>query len=278
MVTLDVISSPGNSPRPSNFRNQITNHFSIDDWIKSITSHFLYQYSLGHSLTHYFLNCDQMKLKVSPCQVQFLAGLIPVQLEDRIVNPDLRDHSLLGPILNPEITTGRAPYWASGAKSSSKVLFFKIQDMNPQNHILSFLLHYFDWVAALSTTCPHFCPGGLQVLFFTQEDQIASRILQFLIHQKLQDSFFFKDFYTSYEASIAALVLCFERSTGKEHFQKHSGQLWSGSGAFIVMIVVWTPLLLFCDKRVNCLFILFIFLLYSANIFCNDFISNCIPW
>jgi len=77
-------------------------------------------------------------------QVQFLAGLISVQLEDRIVNPDLRDHSLLGPILNPEITTGRAPYWASGAKSSSKVLFFKIQDMNPQNHILSFLLHYFD--------------------------------------------------------------------------------------------------------------------------------------
>jgi len=48
-------------------------------------------------------------------QVQFLAGLIPVQLEDRIVNPDLRDHSLLGPIINPEITTGRAPYWASGA-------------------------------------------------------------------------------------------------------------------------------------------------------------------
>jgi len=85
-----------------------------------------------------------MKLKVSPCQVQFLAGLISVQLEDRIVNPDLRDHSLLGPILNPEITTGRAPYWASGAKSSSKLLFFKIQDINPQNHILSFLLRYFD--------------------------------------------------------------------------------------------------------------------------------------
>jgi len=48
-------------------------------------------------------------------QVQFLAGLIAAQLEDRIVNPDLRDHSLLGPIPNPEITTGRAPYWASGA-------------------------------------------------------------------------------------------------------------------------------------------------------------------
>jgi len=28
------------------------------------------------------------------------------QLEDRIVNPDLRDHSLLGPIINPEIMTG----------------------------------------------------------------------------------------------------------------------------------------------------------------------------
>jgi hypothetical protein len=37
---------------------------------------------------------------------QLLAGLIPVQLEDRIVNPDLRDHSLLGPISNPEIMTG----------------------------------------------------------------------------------------------------------------------------------------------------------------------------
>jgi len=73
-------------------------------------------------------------------QVQFLAGLIAAQLEDRIVNPDLRDHSLLGPILYPEITTGRAPYWASGAKSSSKILFLIIQDMDPQNHILSFLI------------------------------------------------------------------------------------------------------------------------------------------
>jgi len=81
-----------------------------------------------------------MKLKVSPCQVQFLAGLISAQLDDRIVNPDLRDHSLLGPILYPEITTGRAPYWASGAKSSSKILFLIIQDMDPQNHILSFLI------------------------------------------------------------------------------------------------------------------------------------------
>jgi len=72
-------------------------------------------------------------------QVQFLAGLIPVQLEDRIVNPDLRDHSLLGPIFNPEIMTGRAPYWASGAKSSSKILIFIIQDVDPQNFILSSL-------------------------------------------------------------------------------------------------------------------------------------------
>jgi len=31
--------------------------------------------------------------------------------------------------------------------------------------------------------------------------------------------------------SIASLVLCFERSPGKEHFQKHSGPLRSGSGA-----------------------------------------------
>jgi len=69
---------------------------------------------------------------------QSLAGLIQVQLEDRIVNPDLRDHSLLGPIFNPEITTGRAPYWASGAKSSSKILIFIIQDADPQNFILSF--------------------------------------------------------------------------------------------------------------------------------------------
>jgi len=69
---------------------------------------------------------------------QSLAGLIPVQLEDRIVNPDLRDHSLLGPIFNPEIMTGRAPYWASGAKSSSKILIFIIQDADPQNFILSF--------------------------------------------------------------------------------------------------------------------------------------------
>jgi len=38
-------------------------------------------------------------------------------------------------------------------------------------------------MAALSTTCPHFCPGGLQVLNFTQEDQIEEempRIPQFL--------------------------------------------------------------------------------------------------
>merc|ERR1712008_533727 len=44
------------------------------------------------------------------------------QLEDRIVNPDLRDHSLRGPILNPEIMTGRAPYWASGAKNAAKIV------------------------------------------------------------------------------------------------------------------------------------------------------------
>jgi len=44
------------------------------------------------------------------------------QLEDRIVNPDLRNHSLRGPIINPEIMTGRAPYWASGAKNAAKIV------------------------------------------------------------------------------------------------------------------------------------------------------------
>jgi len=115
-----------------------------------------------------------MKLKFLHVQVQFLAGLIPVQLEDRIVNPDLRDHSLLGPIFNPEITTGRAPYWASGAKSSSKILIFIIQDADPQNFILSSFFQNFDWVAALSTTCPHFCPGGLQVLFLLKRTKLQA--------------------------------------------------------------------------------------------------------
>jgi len=35
-----------------------------------------------------------------------------------------------------------------------------------------------------------FLPWRTASVIFTQEDQIASRILQFLIHQKLQDSFF----------------------------------------------------------------------------------------
>jgi hypothetical protein len=33
--------------------------------------------------------------------------------------------------------TGRAPYWASGAKNSSKILILEIQDVDPQNFILS---------------------------------------------------------------------------------------------------------------------------------------------
>jgi len=39
--------------------------------------------------------------------------------------------------------TGRAPYWASGAKSSSKLLILEIQDVDPQNFILSSLFQNF---------------------------------------------------------------------------------------------------------------------------------------
>merc|ERR1711915_897244 len=37
-------------------------------------------------------------------------------------------------------------------------------------------------------------------------------------------------FLKAYKPPLQALVLCFERSDGKEHFQKHSGELGSGSG------------------------------------------------
>ena len=55
------------------------------------------------------------------CRVQAQLAT-SAQLEDRIVNPDLRNHSLRGPIINPEIMTGRAPYWASGAKNAAKIV------------------------------------------------------------------------------------------------------------------------------------------------------------
>merc|ERR1712013_156855 len=163
-------------------------------------------------------------------QVQFLAGLIPVQLEDRIVNPDLRDHSLLGPILNPEITTGRAPYWASGAKSSNKLLFFKIQDMDPQNHILSFCCTILiEWL--------HFRPlvlisalADCKCYFYSRGPNCKQNLAVPDSSETARFFFFFKDFYTSYEASIAALVLCFERSTGKEHFKSTPASSDQGRG------------------------------------------------
>jgi len=158
MVTLVVISSPGNSPRPSNFRNQISNKHSlflsnsclsiclIKDFL---TLSKLIMKNLGsNDLKKFFRNCHFQSLLLHSTrffsnQVQFLAGLIPVQLEDRIVNPDLRDHSLLGPILNPEIMTGRAPYWASGAKSSSKVLFLIKSRYGSAKSYLEFFLTLF---------------------------------------------------------------------------------------------------------------------------------------
>jgi len=120
------------------------------------------------------------------------------QLEDRIVNPDLRNHSLRGPIINPEIMTGRAPYWASGAKNAAKIVSpNSAQAAGPQNCILNRKWQSFDCMAALSTTCPHFCPGGLQVLFFTQEDQIAIRIQQSLRFSETVE-FFISRLYTCY--------------------------------------------------------------------------------
>merc|ERR1711915_999286 len=43
-------------------------------------------------------------------------------------------------------------------------------------------------------------------------------------------NFFDRFFMQAYKPPLQALVLCFERSDGKEHFQKHSGELGSGSG------------------------------------------------
>jgi len=64
-----------------------------------------------------------------------------------------------------------------------------------------------------------FLPWRTASVIFTQEDQIASRILQFLIHQKLQDSFFL-DFYTSYEASIASPCVVLWEIKRKRAFPK----------------------------------------------------------
>jgi len=122
-----------------------------------------------------------------------------------------------------------------------------------------------------------FLPWRTASVIFTQEDQIASRILQFLIHQKLQDSFFL-DFYTCYEASIASPCVVLWEIKRKRAFPKALRPALIRVRGIYCNNVVWTPLLLFCDKRVNCLFILFIFLLYLANIFCNDFVGYCISW
>jgi len=67
--------------------------------------------TLNHTVFDTFQKWKLLQFQV----IKNPAGLTLAQLEDRIVNPDLRDHSLPGPILNPEIKTGRAPYWASGA-------------------------------------------------------------------------------------------------------------------------------------------------------------------
>jgi len=133
---------------------------------------------------------------------QSLAGLIPVQLEDRIVNPDLRDHSLLGPIFNPEIMTGRAPYWASGAKNSNKILILEIQDVDPQNFILSSSKILVEWL--------HFRPLVLISALADCKCYFYSRGPNCKQNLAVPDSsetarfFFFLDFYTSYEASIAS--------------------------------------------------------------------------
>jgi hypothetical protein len=81
--------------------------------------------------------------------------------------------------------SARADYKSWNNDWSSSILGFRcikfkqtfdlrIQDVDPQNFILSSLFQNFGWVAALSTTCPHFCPRGLQVLFLLKRTKLQA--------------------------------------------------------------------------------------------------------
>jgi len=65
------------------------------------------------------------------------------------------------------------------------------------------------------------------VHIFTEEEQMAIKIPLFLTNSETAGFSIFELF----KPPLLALVLCFERSDGKEHFQKHSGLLRTGSGA-----------------------------------------------
>ena len=161
------------------------------------------------------------------------AGPSQAQLEDRIVNPDLRNHSLPGPILNPEIMTGRAPYWASGAKNSTNFLL-KLSAQNVSSKKI-----YFELI--MSKCCLNGCTFDHLSSFLPM--RTASVHIFFYSGAIWNENFsVFRNWEIFIPISIASLVLCFERSTGKEHFQKHSGPLRSGSEAvtFCKTVVVWS--------------------------------------
>jgi len=66
---------------------------------------------------------------------------------------------------------------------------------------------------------------------FTEEEQMAIKIPPFLKISVTAGFSFFERLTSKFKPPLLALVLCFERSDGKEHFQKHSGLLRTGSGA-----------------------------------------------
>jgi len=82
-----------------------------------------------------------------------------------------------------------------------------------------FFDNYFGWVAALSTTCPYFCPGGLQVLILLKRTKLQAESCSswFIRNCKI---LFFKDFYTSYEASIASPCVVLWEINRKRAFPK----------------------------------------------------------
>jgi len=159
-------------------------------------------------------------------------------LEGRIVNPDLRDHSLPGPILESWNNDWSSSILGFRCKkfnqrfgtfkdfpktlvrktvSSRKVSKFRLNGCT-FDHLSSFL----PWRTA-------------SVIFFTQEDKILSpESCSFWAPHVLRTNripnFLIDFFMQAYKPPLQALVLCFERSDGKEHFQKHSGELGSGSG------------------------------------------------
>jgi len=65
------------------------------------------------------------------------------------------------------------------------------QNSGPQNWILSRMWQNLGWMAALSTTGPHFCPGGLQVLILLKRTKLQAESCSSWFSSETARFFFF---------------------------------------------------------------------------------------